>query len=61
MNLECMTILFALDVQSVGKWLDLKDLEDPELMALANQLPTTMLKNRADSSIRKYVGAFQRW
>jgi len=45
-----MTIAFILDVQSVERWLDLKDLEDPELMVLANQLPTTMLKNRADSS-----------
>ena len=50
-----------IDVQSVGMWLNLKGLEDSELMALTNQLQTTLLKKRADSSIRKYVGAFPRW
>ena len=39
----------------------MKNVEDPELIDLASQLPATILKSRADSSIKKYVGAFQRW
>ena len=39
----------------------LKDLEDPELQRLASSLPTTVLKSRADSTTKKYLGAFQRW
>ena len=42
-------------------WPLLKDLEDPELQRLANSLPTTVLKSRADSTTKKYLGAFQRW
>ena len=30
-------------------------------MRLANELPTTLLKSRADSSVRKYAGAYRRW
>ena len=39
----------------------LKDLEDPELARLASQLPSTVLKSRANSSTKKYLEAFQRW
>ncbi|KAL5506358.1 hypothetical protein EMCRGX_G007980 [Ephydatia muelleri] len=39
----------------------LGNLEDPELMRLAQTLPATVLRSRADSTTKKYLGAFQRW
>ena len=39
----------------------LKELEDPELRQLAEALPGTVLQSRADSTTRKYLGAFKRW
>ena len=49
------------DVMSAGVWPLLKDLEDPELRHLAQSLPATVLKSRADSTSKKYLGAYQRW
>ena len=58
----CITCcVITTDVQTTGTWLTLKELEDPELARLASQLPSTVLKSRADSSAKKYLGAFQRW
>ena len=39
----------------------LRNLEDPELQRLAEALPTTVLSSRADSTTKKYLGAFKRW
>ena len=39
----------------------LKDLEDPELIELADKLPETILHSRADSTVKKYLGTFRRW
>ena len=39
----------------------LKDLEDPDLKELAAKLPDTILRSRADSTVKKYLGAFKRW
>ena len=44
-----------------GEWSLLGELDDPELIRLANQLPGTLLQSRASSSAKKYVGAFKRW
>ena len=44
-----------------GVWPLLKDLEDPELRRLAQSLPATVLGSRADSTTKKYLGAYQRW
>ncbi|KAL5497417.1 hypothetical protein EMCRGX_G013884 [Ephydatia muelleri] len=49
------------DVMGVGVWPLLKDLEDPELRRLAQSLPATVLRSRADSTTKKYLGAYQRW
>ena len=46
---------------SAGVWPLLKNLEDPELRRLAQSLPATVLKSRADSTTKKYLGAYQRW
>ena len=39
----------------------LKDLEDPDLKELAAKLPDTILRSRADSTVKKYLEAFKRW
>ena len=49
------------DVMGAGVWPLLKDLEDPELRRLAQSLPATVLRSRADSTTKKYLGAYQRW
>ena len=46
---------------SQGSWLLLNDLEDPDLKVLASKLPNTILHSRADSTTKKYLGAFRRW
>ena len=42
-------------------WPLLTNLEDPELRRLAAALPTTVLRSRADSTTKKYLGAYRRW
>ena len=49
------------DVLTAGVWPVLRNLEDPELQRLAEALPTTVLSSRADSTTKKYLGAFKRW
>ena len=49
------------DVFSSGVWPLLSNLEDPELRRLAKALPATVLECKADSTTKKYLGAFQRW
>ena len=53
--------LSAVDVFSSGVWPLLSNLEDPELRRLAKALPATVLRCKADSTTKKYLGAFQRW
>ena len=42
-------------------WPLLSNLEDPELRCLAAALPAVVLRSRADSTTKKYLGAYQRW
>ena len=51
----------AVDVTSQGTWTLLNELEDPELKGLASRLPSTILHSRADTTVKKYLGAFKRW
>lgn len=39
----------------------MQQVEDPELKKLAEDLPGTIVGSRADSTVRKYLRAFQRW
>ena len=39
----------------------MKDLEDPELKDLSSRLPRMIMHSRADSTVKKYCGAFRRW
>ena len=42
-----------------GVWPLLSNLEDHELRRLAQALPATVLSSRADSTTKKYLGAYQ--
>ena len=53
--------LSSVDVFTSGVWPLVSNLEDPELRRLAKALPATVLKCKADSTTKKYLGAFQRW
>ncbi|KAL5502122.1 hypothetical protein EMCRGX_G008846 [Ephydatia muelleri] len=53
--------MFEKGVFSAGAWPLLGNLEDPELRRLAQSLPATVLRSRADSTTKKYLGALQRW
>ena len=56
-----MLLLPPIEIFRQGTWDLLRDLEDPELKKLAEKLPDTILHSRADSTVRKYLGAFKRW
>ena len=60
-DLRVAMLLFKPDVMGAGVWPLLKDLEDPELRRLAQSLPATVLRSRADSTTKKYLGVYQRW
>ena len=42
-------------------WQTIGSFQDPDLNWLAKALPETVLKARADSTTKKYLGAFRRW
>ena len=46
---------------ATGVWREISQLQDPELRRLAESLPKTALRSRADSTTTKYLYAFQRW
>ena len=52
-----MDCLFSplLEVFQQGTWVQLQNLEDPELAEIAKQLPSTVLRSRANSSTKKYL------
>ena len=50
-----------LEVFHHGVWAQIQDIEDPELLEIAKQLPATVLRSRADLSTKKYLDAFKRW
>ncbi|KAL5496815.1 hypothetical protein EMCRGX_G013175 [Ephydatia muelleri] len=49
------------DILAAGVWPLMSNLEDPELQRLAAALPDTILRGKADSTTKKYLGAFRRW
>ena len=59
-NCVCYICNFV-GVLSQGTWKLLDELENPELKDLASRLPNTILHSRANSTVKKYLGAFRRW
>ena len=55
------TIISLVGFLKQGSWKLLDELDDPELKDLASRLPSTVLHSRADSTVKKYLGAFRRW
>ena len=53
--------MYLAGVLSLGSWMLLNELEDPELRELVSKLPTTILHSRANSTTKKYLGAFKWW
>ena len=49
------------DVLSLGSWQSLKVQEDPRLKQLAEGLYDTVLRGKASSTTKKYLGGFKRW
>ena len=49
------------DVFSSGIWRELKEVKNPELRSLAEQLPPMALASRQDKTVRNYLAAFQKW
>lgn len=56
-----LTIPYFIDIMQSGVWATIQETTDPELMRLAKELPETVLKARADSTTKKYLGAYARW
>ena len=55
-------MMFTLtDVLSEGVWPLYEELQDPQLVKLKEALVQTVMKSRADSTIKKYLYAFRRW
>ena len=50
-----------IEILRQGTWSLLKEVQDPELRELAQMLPDSILHNRADSTVRKYLGDFKQW
>ena len=42
-------------------WKKLEEVQDPEFRHLAESLPDTILRSRADSTVAKYFYAYKRW
>ena len=54
-------VILSIEVLTHGTWSDLKKSEDLELIELAGRLSQTIIHSRADSTVKKYLGAFRRW
>ena len=52
---------FSSDVLTGDIWDTLNSIESPELRQLVDGLRTTLFQSRANSTVTKYLGAFQRW
>ena len=45
----------------MGPWEELRRITDPQLQPLVQDLQSTVMKSRADSTVTKYTRAFLRW
>ena len=60
-NKNICSMCVPTEFQPAEVWPSMNDTDDPELIELASQLPATALKSRADSSTKKYLGAYHHW
>ena len=49
------------DLLAAGMWSQFANLKDTELHRFELEVPDTLLSGKADSTTRKYNGAFQIW
>ena len=56
-----MLHICCLGILSQGSWKLFSDLKDLELKDLTDRLPVTILNSRANSTVKKYLGAYRRW
>ena len=54
-------LIVSVDVLDKGEWKILKELEDPELKNLAEELPVTVMSSHANNTTSKYLRAFRHW
>jgi len=62
--LECYQSIHISNLAGVliqGAWKLVDQLKDPDLRDLASRLLQTILYSRANSTVKKYFGAFKRW
>ena len=57
LRLHCYLVA---DVLKAGSWSVLEELDDPDFRRLVDTLSETLLKSRADSTTKKYLGMYKR-
>ena len=60
-SILCSVNCSSLEVTAQGTWELIKEIKDPELMKLAEELPNTIPHSQADSTTKKYLYTFRRW
>ena len=53
--------LSFVDVFNVGIWAGLREVADPDLRRLADQLPSIAIRCRQEGTVRNYTAAYLRW
>ena len=61
LGILCSVNCSSLEVTAQGTWELIKEIKDPELMKLAEELPNIILHSQVDSITKKYLYAFRRW
>ena len=57
----CHYFISLEDLEAAGAWSQLEGFKDPELQRLALGVLDMLLSGKADSTTKKYIGAFRRW
>ena len=57
----CHCFISLADLEAAGAWSQLEGFKDPELQRLALGVPDMLLSGKADSTTKKYIGAFWKW
>ena len=57
----CHYFISLADLEAAPAWSQLEGFKDPELQRLTLGVPDMLLSGKADSTTKKYIGAFRRW